>query len=190
MEEIEDVSREEFEAALKEKGKPAGTPPPGGEPEGLAEKPADYDELLDTLQRTRADFENYRKRMTRERGNWETAALRDFISRLLGALDDMDRALEAGADASDAAAVYNGLALIRDKVWKVFEDKGLAHIEAEGKPFDPAFHEAMFTEESDEFEAPTVLGVLEKGYTLGGQVLRAARVKVSKPTAPAEEDDV
>jgi molecular chaperone GrpE len=130
----------------------------------LAEAEAKRDEYLDLLQRTKADFENYRKR-----------ALRDQERLVAHALE---RALEA-AERHEEAALVDGVKLVQKSLRKALEKEGLAEIETEG-PFDPHVHEAMLTQPGNGAESGSVLGVVQRGYRLGDKVVRPARVIVAE----------
>ncbi len=200
---IEAVSEEEMEEILAEKApskksgkkkknapeKPSKKKDTDKELDELRKKAEERDEFLDALQHTRADFDNFQKRVARDREAWAQSAIREFLVHILPPLDDLDRTTGAGNDESDAPALMDGIKLIREKMWKALAEMGLEKIEALGKPFDPQFHEAMFVEESDKYEKKTVMEVFEQGYILGGRVVRPANVKVSKPPAkPSQEE--
>jgi molecular chaperone GrpE len=137
------------------------------------------DEYLEHLRRVQADFENYRKRMLREQtANLERANLA-LIEQLLPVLDAFDLALLNSG--TDAERLRKGLELVYSELLGVLEKAGLERIDAKGKPFDPAEHEAVMQVERAEGEEaePGVLDVVRTGYRLKGRVLRPAMVKVS-----------
>lgn len=141
-------------------------------------------ELQETLARRQADFENYRKRIERERGETYNRVVGDVVSKLLPVLDNLRRALDAEASMEDTESeefrhFLNGVELIDKQLRDVLEGLGLEPVEAVGQPFDPHIHEAVATEPSDDYEPDTVVQELVRGYRLGEKLLRPAIVKVA-----------
>jgi molecular chaperone GrpE len=136
------------------------------------------EELIDTLQRLQAEFENYRKRAQRDQENLVARAHERLVKELLPVLDDLERALEA-AEQHEEAKLEEGVRLVHRSLAGALEREGLAEIETNGK-FDPHVHEALLTQPS-EAEEGSVLEVLQKGYRLGDRVLRPSRVVVAGP---------
>lgn len=137
-------------------------------------------EYLDGWQRARAELANYKKRIDRERAEWETVIRGEVISGLLPALDDFDLALEKlPADLANNEWV-TGITLVYRKLQTQLGALGLSEIEAVGKPFDPAVHEAVTHEACEGHESGTVIGVIRKGYQLNGKVIRPALVRVAQ----------
>ena len=141
-------------------------------------------ELTEKLARRQADFENYRKRTERERAETYGRAVGDVASRLLPVLDNLRRALDAEASASATESeefrhFLNGVELISKQLNGVLEGLGIEVVPTVGKPFDPHVHEAVATEETDEFEPDTVMEEMQRGYRLGDKLLRPAMVKVA-----------
>ena len=175
--------------AQKARGREA---PCGSEPQGtsasddaagtlaprLAEAEARRDEYLDLLQRTKADFENYRKRALRDQERLVAHAHERLVRELLPILDDLERALEA-AERHEDAALVDGVKLVQKSLRKALEKEGLAEIETEGA-FDPHVHEAMLTQPGNGAEPGSVLEVVQRGYRLGDKVVRPARVIVAE----------
>lgn len=143
---------------------------------------AEKQELLDTLVRRQADWENYRKRVERERQQEHHRGIEGLIEALLPVLDGFDRALEAHGD-PNYEEHRKGFELIDRQLHDILAKKGLQRIEAEGKEFDPQMHHAIDRVESTDYADGTVLGVLQNGYTFHGRVLRPAMVRVA--THPA-----
>lgn len=148
---------------------------------------AERDDLLGRLQRLSAEYLNYQKRIQKEIAEACEFANTGLIKDLLGVLDDMERAMEAAREnhAPDDA-LLDGMRLVYDKALEVLGRYGLKRIEAEGRPFDPTRHEAMFQQPSAEHEPATVLRELQRGYELKGRVIRPVRVVVSAPTETPE----
>ncbi len=140
-----------------------------------AKKVEDLNELLVTLQMVQADFENYRKRIEKEKEQFAKCASSEIIKQMLPVLDNFDAALK---NFSDANEFLNGVRMIHSQMLSVFEKEGLNPIDAEGKKFNPYVHEALMQEASDKGEG-IILEEFQKGYMLGDVVLRHSKVKVS-----------
>jgi molecular chaperone GrpE len=139
---------------------------------------AENEELIDTLQRVKAEFDNYRKRAARDQESLVARAGERIVKELLPILDDLERALEA-AEQHEEAKLEDGVRLVHRQLEQLLEKEGLALVETEGR-FDPHVHEALLTQASDADEG-SVIEVLQKGYRLGDRVLRPARVVVAGP---------
>ncbi|MCX6409756.1 MAG: nucleotide exchange factor GrpE [Actinobacteria bacterium] len=139
------------------------------------------DEYLDQLQRTRADFDNYRKRMERERPLLQEAGVRDLVGELLPVLDNLERALEALVAAGDegASGIVAGVDMVHQHLGALIAGRGVQEIPAAGEQFDPTVHEAVQSVPSPDHPAGTVVAVVERGYRLSDTVIRPARVVVS-----------
>lgn len=141
-------------------------------------------ELQETLARRQADFENYRKRIERERTETYNRVVGDVVSKLLPVLDNLRRALDAeasmeAAESDEFRHFLNGVELIDKQLRDVLEGLGLQPVAAVGQPFDPHIHEAVATEPSEDYEPDTVVQELVRGYRLGEKLLRPAIVKVA-----------
>lgn len=142
-------------------------------------------DLTDRLARRQADFENYRKRTERERTEAYNRATGEVVGRLLPVLDNLRRALDAeGSFESGESAEFvhflRGVELIEKQLAGVLEGLGVEPVPTVGQRFDPHIHEAVVTEETDEFEPDTVMEEMRRGYRLGDKLIRPAMVKVSK----------
>ena len=149
----------------------------------LADTERERDEYLDLAQRTKADFENYRRRITKEVQQAQSRGRAELARSLLGVVDDLERALAAAEPrGSDAAPGHlaEGVRLVYESLAGVLRNAGLESYEPAGEPFDPDLHEAMMTRPVEPDDAGRVVEVLEKGYRLDGQVLRPARVVVGE----------
>jgi molecular chaperone GrpE len=142
----------------------------------LADALKERDEYLDALQRLKAEFDNYRKRVARDQQELAARAHERLVKELVPVLDDLERALEA-AHAHEEAKLEEGVALVHRALADLLARNGLAEIETDGK-FDPHTQEALLSQPS-EAEEGSVIQVLQKGYRLGDRVLRPARVVVS-----------
>ena len=136
------------------------------------------DEYLELARRTKADLENYRKRVAGQANDAAMRARAELARELLPVLDNLERALENSAGAQDGLA--EGLRLVLADLRAVLERAGVESYEPAGEQFDPHQHEAMLTRPTAKEDDGKVIEVLEKGYRLDGQVLRAARVVVGK----------
>jgi molecular chaperone GrpE len=134
------------------------------------------DDYLDALQRLKAEFDNYRKRVARERAALAAHASERLLRELVPVLDDLERALEFAA-AHEEVQLEDGVRLVHRALAAALAKEGLAEITTEGK-FDPHTQEALLSQPS-EAEEGTVIQVLQKGYVLGDHVLRPARVVIS-----------
>jgi molecular chaperone GrpE len=171
----------EFDRSQSE---PESSDPPaeGAEAAALAERAtrlqAEKDELLQTLVRRQADFENYRKRIERERQEDRRHGTGRLIEDLLPVLDAFERALKAHDD--PAYEEYRkGLELIYRQLSDTLARHGLERIAAAGKPFDPHYHQAIERVESNDHPEGTVLEVLQDGFLFHGRVVRPSIVRVS-----------
>ena len=136
-------------------------------------------ELTEALARARADFFNYRQRVEREQKRLRSMAGEDAAIALIPVLDNLDRALSGNR--SDIESYVKGVGMVRDQFFSVLEDLGVSAIETVGKPFDPSIHEAVAVEEAgEEIGDGIITEEVQRGYTISGKVLRAARVKVAK----------
>jgi len=157
-------------------------PTEGADAATLAERAArlqaEKDELMQTLVRRQADFENYRKRIERERQDDRRHGTGRLIEDLLPILDAFERALKAHDD--PAYEEYRkGLELIYRQLWDTLARHGLERVAAAGKPFDPHYHQAIERVESADHPEGTVLDVLQDGFIFHGRVVRPSIVRVS-----------
>ncbi|HWG59567.1 MAG TPA: nucleotide exchange factor GrpE [Candidatus Acidoferrales bacterium] len=141
---------------------------------------AEKQELTNTLLRRQADFDNYRKRIEKERHDDRHRGAETVVEHLLPILDAFDRALAGEHDHKSAHGDYRkGFELIRRQLWDVLSKQGLRRIEANGMEFDPQFHHAIERVESAKHPEGTVIGELQPGYLFHERVLRPAMVRVS-----------
>src|SRR3954464_12267483 len=131
----------------------------------------------DLYLRALADFDNFRKRVERDRVTAARGGKREIILPLLSLLDDFDRALAHVGDARSSVA--EGLQAVRRKFLGLLEAQGITPLRSVGEAFDPALHEAIGTVKSDEVESGTVAEELGRGYRWGDEVIRPARVRVA-----------
>lgn len=165
---------------------------PRSELEALRQKAAECDQYLDMLQRSRADLLNYQKRMRREMEAWREDAIQNFAADLLPVLDDFARATASwdGQDAElpeDVRAFVEGVRMIENQLYKTLARHRIKPMDTKGKPFDPAVHEAVLQQPSDEHPHGTVVEELRRGFTIAGRVLRAAQVVVAAGASHLDE---
>jgi molecular chaperone GrpE len=144
---------------------------------GAAER--ERDEYLALLQRTRADFENYQKRVQRDLAEERRFAHSPFARELLPVLDNLRRALDTARTGRENDPVIQGVALVQSQLLDVFNRFGVTPIDALGRPFDPTVHEAVAQEPRSDVAPGTVVEVHEPGYRLHERVVRPARVVVA-----------
>jgi molecular chaperone GrpE len=160
--------------------------------EELTARAEKADEYLELAQRTRADFENYRKRAAREAAAAQERGITKLAKELLPAVDNLDRALEAAksatasgggataqADNGTAATLVSGIKLVHDDVIAALARAGIEGFSPKGERFDPQLHEAVAQIPAEGAESGTVVEVYQRGYRLGEFVIRPARVAVA-----------
>ena len=153
--------------------------------EELAAKAEKADEYLELAQRTKADFENYRRRASREQSVAQERGIAKLAKELLPAVDNLDRALEAAKTTDGApqdngtATLVSGIKLVHDDVIAALARAGIEGFSPEGERFDPQLHEAIAQMPVEGAESGTVVEVYQRGYRLGDVVIRPARVVVA-----------
>ena len=160
------------------------SPEASGEPDLTAEVAALQDQLL----RKQAEFENFRRRLHRDKDEAIRYANTEVLLDLADVIDGLERAVRTGAEA-DAAALRDGVSLIEKQLTGLLERKwGFCRFCSEGEPFDPERHQAIASEESAEHEVATVVEDYQSGYLLHDRVVRPARVKVAQPVSGTGDD--
>ncbi len=148
---------------------------------GLLEEVKAGRDSYDKMLRNQADLENTRKRLEREKQDFIKFANEGLLLDLLNVLDDLERTVElAQAGNDDLSAFVKGIEMILAHLYELLKNHGVKPIEAEGKIFDPCFHEALMQVENKELPEHTIIEELQKGYLIHGRVLRTAKVKTSK----------
>ncbi len=151
-------------------------------------------EAQDALARRQADFENYRKRIERERQELHSRVVADLVKKLLPVLDNLTRALDSErsvetSESQEFRHFLHGVELISRQLSDVLDSFGVQIIPAVGERFDPHVHEAVVSEPSDEHEPDTVIEEMSRGYRIGDRLLRPAMVKVAaRPSGTGDED--
>jgi molecular chaperone GrpE len=156
---------------------PGADAPAGGT---TAELQAQRDEYYERLLRQTAEFDNYRKRIERERQQVTEAAAADLIEELLPLVDDLERALQHEVDGPAAEAYRRGVELIHQHLLDLLRRRGVRAIEALGAHFDPHYHQAVAYEPAEGRADGEVIEEFRRGYLLGERLLRPSMVKVAK----------
>ncbi|MFB0519727.1 MAG: nucleotide exchange factor GrpE [Acidobacteriota bacterium] len=159
-------------AAVKEK------PSPAARKRMIENLTKEKEELYDRLLRLQADYENYKKRIDKEKQEFYLHALSEFIREILPTIDDLERALEK-SDSKDLESYQQGIELIYNNLRETLQKFGLQPIKAKEEIFDPYYHEALFLEKTDQYPENQILEEYQKGYMLKDRLLRPAVVKVA-----------
>ena len=195
LDDIEAKLNDSFDdfAVTAAEGSVPGEEPPLGGPEvaelvasraELKRLQAEVSEAKEAAARRQADFENYRKRVERDRGETHNRIVGDVARKLLPVVDNLTRALDAernieNRESKEFRHFLHGIELISKQLNDVLESFGVTVIEAVGQEFDPHVHEAVVTEPSDEYEPDIVTEEIARGYKLGDRLLRPSMVKVA-----------
>lgn len=164
----------------------------------IAELESECKELKNTLSRRQRDFDNYRQRTEREKGETFRNQVGNVATELLPVLDNLNRALDIAAvfvndKGQDFKQFYEGIVLVNQQLNEVLSEMGVEPIVSVGQPFDPQFHDAVAAEESAEYPPNFVTGELLRGYRMGEKVIRPTMVKVStlgsESQAPSPKSD-
>jgi molecular chaperone GrpE len=179
-------------------GEGPGSETPKNREKELEEKAAALEarleEAKDQYLRKAADFENFRKRMNREKQEAIDYANQSLLGDLIQTIDDFDRAIKAAESMARSSpeftSFYEGVSMIEKRLSSQLENKwGLKRFDSEGEPFDPNRHEAMMMEKSPDIHEPVVKEEYYKGYTLRDRVIRSAKVKVLMPEQPSPAEN-
>src|SRR5689334_10740084 len=139
----------------------------------------DVADLKDKHLRLAAEYDNFRKRATKERTEVWSRAQADLVGRLVDALDDLARFAHVDPAQTDAKTIHDGVDMVERKIWKGLDAAGVTRVDQVGVPFDPNLHEAVTTRPADHpAKDHTVGAVLQPGYQMGGALIRPARVVV------------
>jgi molecular chaperone GrpE len=158
---------------MKEKEEPKDKPAQTAKAEEAAQ-------LNDRLLRLGAEFENYKKRVQREREDLVKFVSESFVVELLHIVDNFERAFQAAQGSRDFEVLHQGVEMILKEVEGFLKEKGVKKMNTVGEQFDPHKHEAMETVEAPDKPEDTIVEELQAGYELNGRVIRPAKVKVSK----------
>lgn len=136
-----------------------------------------YQDLMDKFMRLQADFANYKRRTEAQKTEYVELGVKKIVNDLLPVLDNFERALDS---VGEKDSTYDGILMIKDQLTDVLKKEGIVEMKALGEEFDPTYHHAVLTEDSDEYDSGYVIEVLQKGYLINDKTLRPAMVKVSQ----------
>ena len=171
----QEIEGQEVEAEPEPEGlEPVPGPPVEEEAKNLK---AELDHVRDIYLRKLAEFDNFRKRVEREREEIRLAGVEEMVRELLPVLDNFERALQHAED--DSGAFREGVEMIAKQLWDTLERRGVQELNPVGKPFDPELHEAVQRVEDSEHPPGTVAWVMLKGYAMGDRLVRPAMVGVA-----------
>ncbi len=160
MVETEEITVEEPISALEESGRLAS-------------------EYLDHLQRLQAEFDNYKKRVDREKAELIEYASAELVSELIGIMENLERGVASAKGSDDIDSIVKGMEMVSTQLKDILGSRGLKPIEAVGKKFDPHYHEAMMMTPTDEYPYNTVIEEFQQGYMIKDKVIRYSKVRVS-----------
>ncbi len=150
------------------------------------------DDLKDKLLRNLAEIDNYRKRVQKEKEEYQKYVLADFIKELLIISDNLERALKAKNDGSGDNSIVSGVEMIYRQFIEILAKNGVTEIDALNKQFDPNIHQALSKEESEIVSEPTITEIYQKGFLYNNKLLRPTMAKVAippEPAVPTEDQD-
>ena len=136
-----------------------------------------YQALMDKFMRLQADFANYKRRTEAQKTEFVELGVKKVVNDLLPVIDNFERALDS---IGDKDSTYDGIMMIKDQLTDVLKKEGIVEMKALGEEFDPTYHHAVLTEDSDEYDSGYIIEVLQKGYLINEKTLRPAMVKVSQ----------
>jgi molecular chaperone GrpE len=146
-------------------------------------------ETYDRLLRVSADFENYKKRSSREMEEFRKYANQSLLKEMLSVVDNLELAINSSSEGKNTdKTMIEGLNLTLNEILRVFEKFNVTPIEAQGKTFDPAYHEAVMRDETDDYPENTVISEFQKGYLIHDRLLRPAMVVVAVPKTTTGKD--
>ena len=194
---VKETEKRKEEAKGTEEKARASSTPKEGDKEAKAEEKDPVKELEQQLKKAEekslylsAEFQNFRKRMEKEKIDFLKYGHEEFIRDLLFVQDNFERALNHADKDTKDPKILEGLQMIMGQFSEVLEKQGVRPVKALGKSFDPNFHEAVAEEEVEEKEAGVIISEHLKGYTLHDRVLRAAKVVVAKDKAESKQKEV
>lgn len=146
----------------------------------LRQKDTELAELKEHVKRLSAEFANFRRRQEEESKRHGARMREELFRSLLPIVDNLERALDASRSSASAESLIKGVELVDREIRKLLEQHGVRPIQADGKAFDPAQHEAVMTEEREDVPDQTIVQELQRGYTIDDRVLRPSMVKVAR----------
>ncbi|MDA8163604.1 MAG: nucleotide exchange factor GrpE [Desulfobacteraceae bacterium] len=180
MAEKDNTSEENLTAAEAEEAPAPAEEKPAGEPDELAQARQEARDTYDKMLRLAAEFDNYKKRIEKERSIAIKYAEENILKELLPVIDNLERAVEQGRSTTDADVLLEGVDLTLKGLHDTLDKFGLKSVSDVGAPFDPNYHEALTMEASDQVPANHILREFQKGYLYKDRLIRAAKVVVSR----------
>ncbi|GIP15342.1 nucleotide exchange factor GrpE [Paenibacillus montaniterrae] len=171
-EEMQDTAQHDQEDEQEHAAEPEGN-------EEVEQLRKQLEEANNRLLRVQADYDNFRRRTLKEKEELAKYASAKLVENLLPSIDNFDRALAASASTGDYESLAKGLDMIFRQLMATVEAEGLKAMTTVGEPFNPEYHQAVMTVETDEYEEGIIVEELQKGYMLKDKVIRPAMVKVS-----------
>jgi molecular chaperone GrpE len=145
------------------------------------EKKKEAEEYLRQLRYVKADFENYKKRVDREKSEHSKYATEKLVLEILAVVDNLERAIKTSDKSeTDAKNLLEGVEITYNQLMKVLEKEGVECIRTEGEIFDPYQHECVMTEKTKDYEEDAVIQEIQKGYSMNSKVIRHSKVKIAK----------
>ncbi len=160
--------------------------------EALETRTGERDDFRDKYLRSLAEVDNFRKRIKKEKEEFQKYVLGDFILGLLEVVDNFERALKAKMNTentNDEKSIISGVEMIYKQMMDLLKKNNVQEIDAQGKTFDPNIHQALSREEKEGIDDPIVLEVYQKGFNYNNKLLRPALVKVAVPIQEEEPED-
>ena len=143
-------------------------------------------EQIDQLLRLKADFENTRKRLERDKQDAIRYANERLLAEVLPTMDDLDRAMASFSEGHDPQMIAKGLKMAQEKLHQVLEQHGVQPVKAVGEPFDPQLHEAVGAVEAPEAKEGSVVNEVQRGYLLNGRLIRPSKVMIAQNKTAAQ----
>jgi molecular chaperone GrpE len=181
---MKNLKRETVGDAASVPGKPPASSTEADDADEMASIQADLDRFRDLAMRSQADFENYKKRTSREKDEAIKYANKSLLEKLVSIVDHFELGLEAARDEGKKSPVYSGMSLVLKQLQDFLAENGLQPIDAVGQKFDPNLHEAIAHQPSDEVPEEHVISQTRRGYRFKDRLLRPSTVVVS--SGPAE----
>jgi molecular chaperone GrpE len=183
-----EASAEHTEQGKKDKKKGGGEEIITELEAALQKAQGEAQENYDRLLRTSADFENYKKRITKEKADLIRYGNEELIKELLPVLDNLERALEHASGEGEQEGIKGGVEMTLQQFFQILQRFGVTPIAAEGERFDPTRHEAIMEQITEDYAPGHVVSELEKGYLLNDRLVRPAKVVVAKAHVNTEEN--
>lgn len=177
---VNETADSDLEAQMEELGEQARDQQNDSMSELLSKKEEEVNDLNNRFMRLNADFQNYKKRVEKEKADIYQFGNEKFITDLLPILDNLERAYSStNEEAMASDSIAKGVEMVIQQFKDILKKYGVEEIQAKGEEFDPNLHHAVMQEDHEDYESNRVIDVFQKGYTLNGKVIRPSMVKVS-----------